>query len=75
MSDYDPGRREYFRNYMRKRREANRVVIAYADVEQCDAGTIISFLPESPQLEADWRAVLADTRRERAVTSDAKWGF
>jgi transposase len=40
---------------------------AVACARQYQADTIISFLPESPQLEADWRAVLADTRRERAA--------
>ncbi len=37
--------------------------------------TLISFLPDSPQLESDWRSILSDVRKERAQASQARWGF
>jgi len=44
---------------------------AVAAAKQYRPDTIISFLPESPQLEGDWRAILSQVRRERAAAAEA----
>lgn len=96
MTTYDPRRREFFREYMRKRRAAKKegtpVVFkmpmaprirdanwrkrqqmkAFAAQASVDAAryyqpSLISFLPESPRLEMEWRHVLAAVQAERGT--------
>jgi hypothetical protein len=54
----------------RKPKSASEISVlasAVACARQYQHETLLTFLPENPALETEWRAVLADTRRERAA--------
>jgi len=44
---------------------------AVAASKQYRADTIITFLPESPDLEANWRYILSKVRQERAAAAES----
>lgn len=51
--------------------EISLLASAVRSARQYQDDTLISFLPENPQLEADWQAILSTVRRERAAAQEA----
>jgi transposase len=51
--------------------EISTLASAVAAARQYRDDTIISFLPDSPQLEADWRSIINQVRMERAAAAEA----
>jgi hypothetical protein len=52
--------------------EISRLAVATRMAKQYQDRSIISFLPDSPQLESDWRSILSKVREERAKANEPR---